>query len=98
MLSERAATFIHNEVPGIDVPEEVILRLKGLSKEDARQEGIQICLEQAIETLDVAHGYYLLPPFNNSKVAGALIRGIREAAAKRYGSTPSGAAAPASAP
>jgi homocysteine S-methyltransferase len=83
LTSHRAAEFIHNEVPGIEVPERVRERLRGLEKEAAREEGQRIAREIIAETIDIAHGYYVIPPFNIAKNALELVAFIRERAGAR---------------
>jgi methylenetetrahydrofolate reductase (NADPH) len=39
------ARYMKNQVPGMDVPDEMIERLKGVPKEKQPEEGIKICLE-----------------------------------------------------
>ncbi len=39
------ARYMKNQVPGMDVPDEMIERLKGVPKEKQSEEGIKICVE-----------------------------------------------------
>jgi methylenetetrahydrofolate reductase (NADPH) len=39
------ARYMQNSVPGMDVPEEIITRLKGVPKDQRRQEGIKQCAD-----------------------------------------------------
>jgi 5,10-methylenetetrahydrofolate reductase len=39
------ARYMQNSVPGMDVPEDIIARLKGVPKEQVRKEGIKQCAE-----------------------------------------------------
>ncbi len=39
------ARYMQKSVPGMDVPEELITRLKGVPKEKVAEEGIKICVE-----------------------------------------------------
>jgi methylenetetrahydrofolate reductase (NADPH) len=39
------ARYMQKSVPGMDVPEELIARLKGVPKEKVTEEGIKICVE-----------------------------------------------------
>jgi methylenetetrahydrofolate reductase (NADPH) len=55
MKSLGMARYMKNNVPGMDVPDEVINRLAGVSKEKQAEEGINICLE-AIERLKEVKG------------------------------------------
>jgi len=51
--SARGAEFMKNEVAGMDVPNEVIARMKGLDKEKAAAEGVNICIEIAEEVRQI---------------------------------------------
>lgn len=51
--SARGAEFMKNEVAGMDVPDEIIARMKGLEKEKAAEEGVDICLEIAEEVRQI---------------------------------------------
>ncbi|OME83176.1 bifunctional homocysteine S-methyltransferase/methylenetetrahydrofolate reductase [Paenibacillus sp. FSL A5-0031] len=63
LASGRNAEYLHNEVPGIQLSDEVRQRMAGLEGEAGRAEGVQI----AKELLDVAlphfNGIYLITPF-----------------------------------
>ncbi len=87
LLSHRAAEFIHNEVPGIEVPAAIRERLKGLDKDAARRAGLDIAKAVIDEVFDVAHGYYLIPPLNNYRNALELIEHIRALSAARRETT-----------
>ncbi len=45
MKSVGMANYMKKQVPGMDVPDEVINRLKGVPKQDQAKEGIAICVE-----------------------------------------------------
>jgi methylenetetrahydrofolate reductase (NADPH) len=55
MKSLGMARYMKNNVPGMDVPDEVINRLAGVPKEKQAEEGINICLE-TIERLKEVKG------------------------------------------
>ncbi|WP_238649807.1 bifunctional homocysteine S-methyltransferase/methylenetetrahydrofolate reductase [Paenibacillus piscarius] len=63
LASGRNAEYLHNEVPGIQLSDEVRSRMKDLEGEAGRAEGVQI----AKELLDAAtahfNGIYLITPF-----------------------------------
>ena len=46
MKSVGMARYMKNKVPGMDVPDEVIKRLEGVSKEQQPEEGIKMAIEQ----------------------------------------------------
>ena len=45
LKSPGMARYMKNKVSGMDIPDEVIKRMEGVSKEKQREEGIRICLE-----------------------------------------------------
>ncbi|MCJ7833445.1 MAG: methylenetetrahydrofolate reductase [Deltaproteobacteria bacterium] len=45
MKSVDMANYMKKQVPGMDVPDEIINRLKGVPKQDQAKEGIAICVE-----------------------------------------------------
>ncbi len=78
VTSHRSAEYLHNEVPGIEVPEPVRRRLIGLDKEAGKREGLAIAREIIEEVFDIVHGFYIIPPFNNYKNGLELLQFIRE--------------------
>ena len=70
--SERNCEFLHNEVPGMSVPDDVRERMKGLSGKKGREMGARI----AEEMLDVIAQYsgrvYLITSFNHFDTTARL--------------------------
>ncbi len=63
LISSRQAEFLHNEVPGILVPDEVRERMARAA--DARATGLAIAREVTQEILRTQAGVYLITPFLN---------------------------------
>lgn len=78
LVSERNADYLHNEVPGIIIPEGVRARMKGKEKEAGIREGLAIAREFIDATFAAAGGYYLIPPFGKYELALELIDHIHE--------------------
>jgi len=76
LVSERNADYLHNEVPGISVPDAIRARMKGKEKEAGVQEGLAIAREFIEATFAAAGGYYLIPPFGKYELAVELIEYI----------------------
>ncbi|MDH3998178.1 MAG: bifunctional homocysteine S-methyltransferase/methylenetetrahydrofolate reductase [Desulfuromonadales bacterium] len=78
LVSERNAEFLHNEVPGIQLPEAVRRQMAGKSGEEGRATGLKLALEvvEAGRAAGVG-GYYLIPPFGKVELALKLIEAIR---------------------
>lgn len=63
LVSVRNAEFLHNEVPGIEISEQVRQRIAKYEGERARHEGVRIALELQEEILQYFNGIYLITPF-----------------------------------
>lgn len=75
LTSSRNAEFLHNEVPGIKLTEEVrerMLRVKG-DKEKSIEEGIEISKELLDTALKYFNGIYLITPFMRYDVSVKLV-------------------------
>src|SRR3990172_6887206 len=73
----RHAAFLHNEVPGIEIPEEIHTRLKKAG-ESAPQTGIRIALEMIDQMRSWAGGIYLMPAFNRYDLAAEVIQAVNK--------------------
>ncbi len=63
LLSGRQAEFLHNEVPGIVVPDPVRAAMAGKEGAEGRARGVQLAKEMAGAALDHYAGLYLITPF-----------------------------------
>jgi methylenetetrahydrofolate reductase (NADPH) len=56
------ARYMKNQVPGMDVPDEMIERLKGVPKEKQSEEGIRICVEtiQRLREIPGVRGIHIM--------------------------------------
>ncbi len=56
------ARYMQNSVPGMDVPEDIIARLKGVPKENVRKEGIKQCADiiQEMRQTPGVHGVHVM--------------------------------------
>ncbi|MDT8441203.1 MAG: bifunctional homocysteine S-methyltransferase/methylenetetrahydrofolate reductase [Desulfuromonadales bacterium] len=81
LVSERNAEFLHNEVPGIQLPATVRVRMRGMTGAAGMAEGLAIAGEviAAAQAAGIT-GYYLIPPFGRIELALQLLGRIREAA------------------
>jgi methionine synthase I (cobalamin-dependent)/5,10-methylenetetrahydrofolate reductase len=73
LISERNAEYLHNEVPGIIIPENIRARMKGLEKEAGVREGLAIAKEFIDAVFTSAGGFYLIPPFGKYELALELV-------------------------
>jgi methionine synthase / methylenetetrahydrofolate reductase(NADPH) len=72
LVSIRNAEFMHNEVPGVVITEEILRRMRkasDISKEAARDEGLLIARESLMEVRHLLQGVQVSAPFGNVKYA-----------------------------
>ena len=62
MKSLGMANYMKKEVPGMDVPDELIARIKGVDKEKRAEEGIKICVEtiKQLREIEGVHGVHIM--------------------------------------
>ena len=80
LLSERNAEFLHNEVPGIVIPDEIRERMRGKTKRAGRDEGATISRELIESFAARSKGVYLVAPMDRYGLTAELVdfaRGIR---------------------
>ncbi len=71
----RHAAFLHNEVPGITIPEVLMRRLEQ-ADDRAPQEGVRIALELIERIHSWAQGIYLMPQFRRYDLAAEIVEGV----------------------
>lgn len=78
LVSYRNALFMQNEMPGIHVNEEILSRYRpDMTREEAEETAVSICLETAEQLYDVTEGFYLMTPFHRVGLVNRIIAGIR---------------------
>ena len=79
--THRHAEFLHNEVPGITIPDEVRAAMAA-----AGERGAEVGLEMAHSLLEkmqpLVSGTYIMPSFGRYELAAELVRRIRADAAR----------------
>jgi len=77
LASVRNAEFMHENVPGMNVPAEVRRRLaEAGTGEQARAVGVQIARENLLALKDRVQGAYIMPPFGRYEMAVQILEGI----------------------
>jgi homocysteine S-methyltransferase len=77
LASYRNAEFLHNEVPGMQVPEAVRERMrKAGSGPQARKEGVAIAREMLSAVKDRVAGAYIMPPLERYELALEVVDGF----------------------
>jgi homocysteine S-methyltransferase len=79
LQSSRHAEFMHNEVPGIVVPQALRERMRRAG-ENGIAEGLAQAHELLGDTRDLVQGVYLMPSFGRYEVVAELVRGLRSGA------------------
>ncbi|PWU08888.1 MAG: bifunctional homocysteine S-methyltransferase/methylenetetrahydrofolate reductase [Verrucomicrobia bacterium] len=77
LLNGRQARFLHNEVPGITIPDSTLARMEGLEGAEGRKVGVSIAREIAQEVLAHFSGIYLITPFLAYETTVELTQWIR---------------------
>ncbi len=73
LASYKNAEFLHNEVPGMQIPSEIRARMAAAKdRAKAREEGIAIAKNALGAVLDRVAGAYIMPPFNRVESALAI--------------------------
>ena len=77
LYSVRHAAFLHNEVPGISIPEVYRQRMENAGEKSA-WEGVRIALELIEQIKPWSNGIYLMPQFNRYDLAAEIIEKCRQ--------------------
>jgi len=77
LASSRNAEFLHNEVPGMQIPEAIRRRMASAkSAADQRAEGIAIAQEALLATRPLVQGVYIMPPFGRVESALRVLEAL----------------------
>jgi homocysteine S-methyltransferase len=77
LVSYKNAEFLHNEVPGMQIPEPIRERMrKATPGPEARKEGVRIAREMLFALRDQVQGAYLMPPLGKYELALEVLDGI----------------------
>jgi len=78
LVSYKNAEFLHNEVPGMQIPEEIRERMRKTPGGDtARKEGVRIAREMLFAVRDRVQGAYLMPPLGRYELALDVLDGLK---------------------
>ncbi|HLV33956.1 MAG TPA: bifunctional homocysteine S-methyltransferase/methylenetetrahydrofolate reductase [Spirillospora sp.] len=76
LYSVKHARFLHNEVPGVYIPDSIFKRLEDAGDQAAR-EGIRIASELLASMRGLVQGAYIIPAYGRYDLAAEVIDGIR---------------------
>jgi methionine synthase I (cobalamin-dependent)/5,10-methylenetetrahydrofolate reductase len=77
LRSARHAEFIHNEIPGMSIPEPIRGRMHEAG-DRPMEEGVAIACEILAAARPLCAGAYLMPPFNRFEMAGEILDALGE--------------------
>jgi homocysteine S-methyltransferase len=78
LVSYKNAEFLHNEVPGMQIPEEIRERMRRTpGGEPSRREGVRIAREMLFAVRDRVQGAYLMPPLGRYELALEVLDGLK---------------------
>lgn len=77
LVSFRHASFLHNEVPGIDIPKDLRDRLQAAG-DQARKVGMELAVEFLEEAKSLVQGTYLMPSFGRYEVVAEIVKTLRQ--------------------
>jgi methionine synthase / methylenetetrahydrofolate reductase(NADPH) len=79
LVSYKNAVFLNNEVPGIQIPENIVNRFSiSMTREEAEAEGIRIALEIAAKIRPDVDGFYMIIPFSRTQMVLDILQTIKE--------------------
>lgn len=71
LYTPRHAAFLHNEVPGITIPDPLLERMN--HADDPAKEGVKIAQELLLELREIVQGAYFMPPFARYYLAAEVV-------------------------
>ena len=79
IVSSKNAEFLHNEVPGMQIPQEVRDRLRAApTREEQREIGIQVAQDalRAVKDDPRVQGAYIFPPFGSYRAVSRVLEAL----------------------
>ena len=77
LYNARHAEFLHNEVPGIEIPAHIRQRMHAAGQQGS-QEGVIMAREMVLELKSLMQGIYLMPAFGRYDLAAEVIEILKE--------------------
>jgi methionine synthase I (cobalamin-dependent)/5,10-methylenetetrahydrofolate reductase len=72
LYGTRHAAFLHNEVPGINIPEAIRQRIVDAG-DDAPQEGVRVAQRLLLDIQGMAQGTYIMPAFGRYDLIAGVV-------------------------
>ena len=77
LLNAKQTEFLHHEVPGIIIPDQIRSRMAGTEGPQGRREGVEIAKDVVRAALDYFPGIYLITPFLAYDTTAELAQFVR---------------------
>jgi methionine synthase / methylenetetrahydrofolate reductase(NADPH) len=78
LVNGKHANFLHNEVPGISIPDETRKRIEAAGdKEDGVKVGVEIAVELIEQIKGWASGLYIMPQFHKYDMVADIIEAVK---------------------
>lgn len=77
LVSAKHATFLHNEVPGVFIPDEARKRIESAG-ENASKVGVELAVELIQGIKGWARGIYIMPQFHRYDMISEIIVAVKE--------------------
>ena len=76
LVSVKHANFLHNEVPGVVIPEETRKRIEAAG-DDGVKAGVEIAVELVEQVRPWAGGVYIMPQFHKYDMVAEIIEAVK---------------------
>jgi homocysteine S-methyltransferase len=76
LVSARHVNFLHNEVPGISIPEQTRRQME-MAGEDAAKVGVELAVTLIEAVKPWAQGVYLMPQFSRYDLIAEIIEAVQ---------------------
>jgi len=77
LVTARHGEFLHNELPGVSVPEDVRHRMASAGEATEQAMGLEIAVELGQQLRGEAAGIYLMPPFGRYDIAAEIVETVK---------------------
>ena len=77
IVSYRNASFLNNEVPGINIPQDIFERISPtMTRDEGSAVGTETAIELAKTYMPHADGFYFMTPFNRAEIVCDVIKAL----------------------
>jgi methionine synthase / methylenetetrahydrofolate reductase(NADPH) len=78
LLNGKQTEFLHHEVPGIIIPDEIRSRMAGTEGQEGRRKGVEIAKDVVRAVMEYFPGIYLITPFLAYDTTAELAQFVRD--------------------